>query len=105
MGNYGIARTFIKYFSKAKRKQLPREARLALSACHDEPHKLDYPGFSEISKKKGNSGKARMSFASGLCLNTAFGPIVDMAAYAFAPASLLAPFGGVQGWRYHYIAE
>ena len=36
-----------------------------------------------------------MALTTGLVLNTAFGPIVDMAAYAFAPQSLIAPFGGL----------
>ena len=31
----------------------------------------------------------------GLCLNTACGPLLEMAAYTFAPQSTLAPFGGL----------
>lgn len=51
--------------------------------------------FSEIYKSKGLKARSRVALKLGLFLNTAFGPIVDTFAYAFAPASLLAPIGGL----------
>lgn len=39
------------------------------------------------------SGNLR--FRVGLVTNTAVGPLIDVAAYSFAPQSLVAPFGGL----------
>lgn len=51
--------------------------------------------YSEMQHEKGNDAASRKALFIGLGLNTAFGPIVDMAAYAFAAQSLIAPFGGL----------
>jgi uncharacterized membrane protein len=51
--------------------------------------------FSEVQHEKGNEALSKKALFVGLGLNTAFGPIVDMAAYAFAAQSLIAPFGGL----------
>eukprot|EP00746_Dinoflagellata_sp_MGD_P045824 gnl/MRDRNA2_/MRDRNA2_212547_c0_seq1.p1 gnl/MRDRNA2_/MRDRNA2_212547_c0~~gnl/MRDRNA2_/MRDRNA2_212547_c0_seq1.p1 ORF type:complete len:363 (-),score=72.50 gnl/MRDRNA2_/MRDRNA2_212547_c0_seq1:5-1093(-) len=51
--------------------------------------------FSEVQHEKGNEALSKKALFIGLGLNTAFGPIVDMAAYAFAAQSLIAPFGGL----------
>ena len=36
-----------------------------------------------------------LRFRIGLVTNTAVGPLIDVAAYSFAPQSLVAPFGGL----------
>ena len=36
----------------------------------------------------------RLCFAAGMILNIALGPILDVSGYAFAPASVIAPFTG-----------
>lgn len=36
-----------------------------------------------------------MFFTIGIIVNTVVGPLIDMAAYSFAPQSLIAPFGGL----------
>ena len=36
----------------------------------------------------------RICFAAGMVLNIALGPILDVSGYAFAPASVIAPFTG-----------
>lgn len=50
--------------------------------------------MSETTKEK-NPRCSRILFATGLAVNTAVGPIIDMGAYSFAPQSLIAPFGGL----------
>eukprot|EP00929_Paragymnodinium_shiwhaense_P031352 TRINITY_DN17580_c0_g1_i2.p1 TRINITY_DN17580_c0_g1~~TRINITY_DN17580_c0_g1_i2.p1 ORF type:complete len:465 (-),score=90.96 TRINITY_DN17580_c0_g1_i2:178-1572(-) len=47
------------------------------------------------TKKRSNPAFAAMCFHVGIVVNTLVGPIVDMAAYSFAPQSLIAPFGGL----------
>lgn len=51
--------------------------------------------FAEIRKKQGRLRASKSYMVSGLVLNTVVGPILDVSAYAFAPQSLLAPFGGM----------
>jgi len=51
--------------------------------------------YSEKSKDAGNLQRAHTSLRVGLALNMTVGPILDMGAYAFAPQSLIAPFGGL----------
>jgi hypothetical protein len=55
--------------------------------------------FSELHKRAAYGqaifAVSRISFYSGLLINTILGPILDMCAYAFAPAVLIAPFGGL----------
>lgn len=51
--------------------------------------------FSELLKKRGLRHNSKVARGIGLALNTAVGPIVDMASYAFAPQSLIAPLGGL----------
>eukprot|EP00929_Paragymnodinium_shiwhaense_P061731 TRINITY_DN30856_c0_g2_i1.p1 TRINITY_DN30856_c0_g2~~TRINITY_DN30856_c0_g2_i1.p1 ORF type:complete len:383 (-),score=88.81 TRINITY_DN30856_c0_g2_i1:97-1245(-) len=50
--------------------------------------------LSELTKKRA-PGFSGMLFYIGLVINTIAGPILDMAAYSFAPQSLVAPFGGL----------
>jgi len=50
--------------------------------------------ISEV-RKKSHPAQAKSAFAAGLFVNIVCGPIVDMAAYSFAPQSLIAPFGGL----------
>lgn len=50
--------------------------------------------LSEVRKTK-NPGFSNMAYWAGIVINTAVGPIIDMAAYSFAPQSLIAPFGGL----------
>mmetsp|Transcript_62701 Transcript_62701/g.161355 ORF Transcript_62701/g.161355 Transcript_62701/m.161355 type:complete len:421 (+) Transcript_62701:78-1340(+) len=50
--------------------------------------------LSELRKRK-SPHLANMAFYSGIVVNTAVGPIIDMAAYSFAAQSLIAPFGGL----------
>mmetsp|Transcript_26845 Transcript_26845/g.49353 ORF Transcript_26845/g.49353 Transcript_26845/m.49353 type:complete len:480 (+) Transcript_26845:94-1533(+) len=50
--------------------------------------------ISEV-RKKSNPAQAKSAFVLGLFVNIVCGPIVDMAAYSFAPQSLIAPFGGL----------
>lgn len=50
--------------------------------------------FSEL-RKFTNPRVSRLSFYVGLFVNTICGPAIDMAAYSFAPQSLIAPFGGL----------
>mmetsp|Transcript_48887 Transcript_48887/g.156327 ORF Transcript_48887/g.156327 Transcript_48887/m.156327 type:complete len:408 (+) Transcript_48887:91-1314(+) len=54
--------------------------------------------FSELQRLKGTKPAlclARACLVGGLVLNTIVGPIVDMASYAFAPQSVIAPLGGL----------
>lgn len=51
--------------------------------------------YSELQKLKGNVARGKFLLSIGLVVNAACGPIIDMAAYAFAPQSLIAPFGGM----------
>jgi len=51
--------------------------------------------FSTLAEETGRHKFGHLAFVTGLALNTLVGPIVDMAAYAFAPQSLIAPFGGL----------
>jgi len=46
-------------------------------------------------KKRANPRRAKMALTTGLAMNTVLGPFIDMAAYSFAPQSLIAPFGGL----------
>jgi len=46
-------------------------------------------------RKRSNPYSSKMVFYAGLIINTLVGPVVDMAAYSFAPQSLIAPFGGL----------
>jgi hypothetical protein len=50
--------------------------------------------LSEL-RKTSNPGFAKGAFYGGLVVNTVCGPALDMAAYSFAPQSLIAPFGGL----------
>lgn len=50
--------------------------------------------LSELLKHK-NPYKSKVAFYTGLVVNTICGPAIDMAAYSFAPQSLIAPFGGL----------
>uniref|UniRef100_A0A7S1AC59 Uncharacterized protein n=1 Tax=Noctiluca scintillans TaxID=2966 RepID=A0A7S1AC59_NOCSC len=50
--------------------------------------------LSSLSKKK-NPHRSKVFFTIGLIVNTVVGPLIDMAAYSFAPQSLIAPFGGL----------
>mmetsp|Transcript_78575 Transcript_78575/g.222154 ORF Transcript_78575/g.222154 Transcript_78575/m.222154 type:complete len:423 (+) Transcript_78575:1-1269(+) len=54
--------------------------------------------FSQLQSQKGTkSGKfmSMMALSSGLFLNVLIGPVIDMASYAFAPQSIIAPLGGL----------
>mmetsp|Transcript_20634 Transcript_20634/g.57465 ORF Transcript_20634/g.57465 Transcript_20634/m.57465 type:complete len:426 (-) Transcript_20634:176-1453(-) len=54
--------------------------------------------FSELQKVKGTRASIALSksaLAIGLALNIVIGPLVDMASYAFAPQSIIAPLGGL----------
>jgi len=46
-------------------------------------------------RKRSNPKYANTCFYGGLIINTLCGPAIDMAAYSFAPQSLIAPFGGL----------
>lgn len=50
--------------------------------------------YSELTKFK-NPPVSKLAFYTGLVANTICGPAIDMAAYSFAPQSLIAPFGGL----------
>jgi len=50
--------------------------------------------LSEL-RKSSNPQFAKGAFYGGLLVNTLCGPALDMAAYSFAPQSLIAPFGGL----------
>jgi len=50
--------------------------------------------LSELSKTKAPY-RSNVAFHSGMVINAIAGPILDMAAYSFAPQSLIAPFGGL----------
>lgn len=50
--------------------------------------------FSELVKAT-RPRQSRLLFMLGLFVNTICGPAIDMAAYSFAPQSLIAPFGGL----------
>jgi len=50
--------------------------------------------YSEL-RKKDNPHLSKVSFYSGLAVNTMISPAIDMAAYSFAAQSLIAPFGGL----------
>lgn len=54
--------------------------------------------LSELMRQKDTKRSLYLSkaiFAGGLALNTAVGPLFDMASYAFAPQSLIAPLGAL----------
>lgn len=54
--------------------------------------------FSELQSRKGtkmSAWTAKVSRATALLLNVAVGPLIDMASYAFAPQSLIAPLGAL----------
>ncbi|CAE7936458.1 unnamed protein product, partial [Symbiodinium sp. KB8] len=49
---------------------------------------------SELKKQSGHVAEGRICFAAGMVLNIALGPVLDVSGYAFAPASVVAPFTG-----------
>lgn len=54
--------------------------------------------FAHLQGLKGTQSARFMSkvaIALGLALNVAIGPLIDMASYAFAPQSIIAPLGGL----------
>jgi len=51
--------------------------------------------FSEMQKRANRLRASGLILSVGLFVNTVVGPVVDLAAYAFAPQSLIAPFGGL----------
>lgn len=57
--------------------------------------------FSELQRQKSTAKQdlyakaAKCARFSGLSMNALLGPLVDMASYAFAAQSLIAPFGGL----------
>lgn len=50
--------------------------------------------LSEL-RKHSTPKASKTFFYAGLIINTVCGPAIDMAAYSFAPQSLIAPFGGL----------
>lgn len=51
---------------------------------------------SAMVKADGHLRKAKFILIGGLALETCVGPVIDMAAYAFAPQMLIAPFQATQ---------
>ncbi|CAE7802696.1 unnamed protein product [Symbiodinium sp. CCMP2456] len=49
---------------------------------------------SELKTQSGHISQGRTCYAVGILLNVVVGPILDMSGYAFAPASVVAPFTG-----------
>lgn len=51
--------------------------------------------YSTIAVSSAHQRRARVALVGGLCLNTFCGPVLNMFACAWAPQSILAPFGGL----------
>lgn len=51
--------------------------------------------LSELQERHKAFRSARVTFITGILINTVAGPLLDMAAYSFAAQSLIAPFGGL----------
>ncbi|CAE7394596.1 unnamed protein product [Symbiodinium necroappetens] len=50
---------------------------------------------SELKSQSGHFTEGRICFAAGMFLNMILGPALDVSGYAFAPASVIAPFTGL----------
>ncbi|CAE7855262.1 unnamed protein product, partial [Symbiodinium microadriaticum] len=50
---------------------------------------------SELKSQSGHVTEGRICFAVGMFLNMILGPALDVSGYAFAPASVIAPFTGL----------
>ncbi|CAE8582050.1 unnamed protein product [Polarella glacialis] len=51
--------------------------------------------FSTLLEQRGAFARARTSLIAGIVISAVAGPLLDLGAYAFAPASLLAPFASM----------
>jgi len=88
-----IAKQLLRYYGKRNEILDAATGKMVHAATLKRPASIESESSDPMMTPK---KKARWAMIIGLFLEFAVGPLLDMSAYAFAPASLIAPLASVQ---------